>query len=72
MPGRNKMKVERNDNLIIKNIHEIVDHAVALVDLGAAHLLPLSVVKCVYEAKEAAIRASDAMGTLRMMCEDPG
>lgn len=66
------MKAKRDENLIVKNINEIAVHAVALVELGAAHLLPLSVVKCVHEAKEAAVKANDAMGTLRMMCEDPG
>lgn len=66
------MKVKRDDNLIVKNINEIAVHAAALVELGAAHLLPLSVVKCVREAKEAAVKADEAVGVLRMMCEDPG
>ena len=66
------MSTTRDDAKIIKNINAIATCAISLVDLGAAHLLPESVVKCVHDVKAANNVAEDTMGVLRMMCEDPG
>lgn len=66
------MSTTRNDAKIIKNIDAITAGVIALVDLGAEHLLPKSVVKCVRDVEAANKAAEDTRGVLRMMCEDPG
>ena len=66
------MKVERDSDLVIKNIDEIASTCQRLVKLGGGYLLPQRVVECVLEAEESADKAEVDRGVLRMMCEDPG
>ena len=66
------MSTTENSTKVIKNIDAIAAGVIALVDLGAEHLLPKSVVKCVREVEAANKAAEDTLGVLRMMCEDPG
>lgn len=57
---------------IVKNIDAIADNVIALVALGAEHLLPKNVVTCVREVENANKYVNESRMILCATCKDPG